>query len=188
MSNPDENLVPEGIDEILNDPALWSEPPGEIEPSLLRAIAGSDLPKPAETSRRRRWWPAYAAAALVAVVALFVVLTPDDDSPVPSAVFALSGIGGEGQAEVGAAEAGWWIRVTLPELDPAPDDGFYEGWVSDGDQVVSVGTFHMRDGDTAVLWSGVPMKEYPELLITLQMLGAGTAPSTDVVATGHLAG
>lgn len=184
-ANDDQSLG--HIEAVLDESAVWAEPPGEIEPALLAEIAVSQRSEPARTrSPWRRWWPAYAAAALVAAVALFAVVSLSDSDPVPSAIFALSGSGGAGEAAVGAAEAGWWIRVSLPDLEPAPDDAFYEGWVSDGDNVVSVGTFHMRDGDSAVLWSGVPMRDYPELVITLQNVGAGPEPSSEVVATGHI--
>lgn len=191
MSNSSDDKQDLGpVEEILDDPALWAEPPGELEPALLSAISGAEGSQPVSPRRdRRRWLPIYAAAAtLVAAIALFFVFAPEGDSPEPSAIFALSGVGGDGEAAVGAAEAGWWIRVSLPDLDPAPEDGFYEGWVSDGEEIVSVGTFHMRDGDSAVLWSGVPMKQYPELVITLQHLGSGTEPSSEVVASGHLSG
>lgn len=188
-ADSEQNLGP--IQGVLSDEALWAEPPGEIEPALLAAIAGSEITEPVRRRRVRRvWWPVYVgAAALVAAVALIFFFGPFSSSdPQPSAVFALSGSAGAGEAAVGAAEAGWWIRVSLPDLDPAPENAFYEGWVSDGDSLVSVGTFHMRDGDSAVLWSGVPMREYPELMITLQQVGDGPEPSSDVVATGHLSG
>lgn len=175
------------IEDVLDDTAVWSEPPGEIEPALLAAIVGSDrnqrvvAPKP----ERRRWWP-YAAAAVVAAIALVIVFAPMGGEPEPNAIIALAGTGGEGEAAVGAADAGWWIRLNVPDLGPAPQDAFYEGWVSNGEDWVSVGTFHMRDGHDAVLWSGVPMGDFPELVITVQYVGEGTQPSSEVVLTGNL--
>jgi hypothetical protein len=46
----------------------------------------------------------------------------------------------------------------------------------------------MRDGDYVVLWSGVPMTDYPELVVTREIVADGPAPSDDVVATGTLSG
>ena len=43
---------------------------------------------------------------------------------------------------------------------------------SSGDWV-SVGTFHMRGGDgRVVLWSGVPIARYRELLVTAEIEGS----------------
>jgi len=176
------------IEEIVDTPSVWAEPPGELEPALLAAITGSErvelvrTPDPAS----RKWW-GYAAAALVAAVVTFVIFAPlGGDEPEPSAVIALAGAGVEGEAAVGAADAGWWIQMNVTGLDPAPEGSFYEGWVSDGQDMISVGTFHMRDGTYVTLWSGVPLMEYPELLVTLQEVGGGTKPSPEVVVSGRL--
>lgn len=178
------------IHEILGSASVWAEPPGELEPTLLAAIAGTDRVEHVQPPQptRRAWW-GYAAAALVAAVVAVIALVPlGDDEPVPSAVIALSGAGIEGEAAVGAADAGWWIQLNVRGLDPAPEGSFYEGWVSDGEDMVSVGTFHMHDGSYVALWSGVPLREFPELLVTLQEVGAGPAPSTELVVSGRLEG
>lgn len=188
MSNATNETGLGPIDEILGEASVWAEPSGEIEPALLAAIATSERVETVRVAEpaRRRWW-GYAAAALVTAVVAFIAFAPlGDDGPSPSAVIALSGDGVEGEAAVGAADAGWWIRIHVTGLAPAPEGAFYEGWVSDGEDVVSVGTFHMRDGGYVTLWSGVPLKEYPELLVTLQEVGGGTEPTSDVVISGRL--
>jgi hypothetical protein len=176
------------IDEILDDSPVWAEPPGAIEPAVLAAITGServDVVRRAP-STGRKWW-GYAAAALVAAVAAFIVFFPlGDDDSAPTAVIALSGAGVEGEAAVGAADAGWWIHMNVTGLNPAPEGSFYEGWVSDGHDMISVGTFHMRDGTYVTLWSGVPLRDYPELLVTLQEVGGGPEPSSEIVVSGRL--
>ena len=176
------------IDAILDDASVWAEPPGEIEPALLAAITGSERVELARPSERvGRNWRGYAAAALVAALVAFIVYVPlGDDDPVPAAVIALSGPGVDGEAAVGAADAGWWIQLNVTGLDPAPEGSFYEGWVSDGEDMVSVGTFHMRDGSYVALWSGVPLQEFPELVVTLQDVGGGPEPSSQVMVSGRL--
>lgn len=180
------------IEDILGDEAVWAQPPGEVEPAVLASIAGAEVAAatPARERPRSRWWPTYVTAAVVAAVVLLLVVAPSDDEPAPSAVFILNGTGlaagAVAEAAVGPAEAGWWIRLQIDDLDPAPAGSYYEGWLSNGVDLVSVGTFHMRDGDSVVLWSGVPMVEFPELSVTLQEISSGTDRSTAVVLTGRL--
>jgi len=178
------------VEGILEEPPVWADPPGELEPALLAAISGSERVELVRTPEPspRRWW-GYAAAALVAAVVALIVFVPlGSDEPVPAAIIALSGAGVEGEAAVGAADAGWWIKMNVTGLEAAPEGSFYEGWVSDGRDMISVGTFHMREGSYVTLWSGVPLREYPELLVTLQEVGAGPAPSSEVVVSGRLEG
>lgn len=182
------------IGEILAEKSVWADPPGHVAPALMAEINGGAVsPAPAlETRRTRsRWmWPA-AAVALVgatAVLLLFMFGPLGDQSDVPGLVFAVAGDGVTGRAEVGPAEAGWWIRLDMTGLAPAPDGSYYEGWVTDGTDVVSVGTFHMREDGYVALWSGVPLTEYPELVVTREVVADGTAPSDDVVVTGRLSG
>lgn len=180
------------IGEILSETSVWADPPGHIAPALMAEITGGEvIPLPANTSKRAaRWlWPSVAALAGAAAVLLFFVFGPvGDQSDVSGLVFAVAGDGVTGQAEVGPAEAGWWIRLNLAGLDPAPEGSYYEGWVSNGTDLVSVGTFHMRDGDYVALWSGVPLTDYPELWVTREAVADGPAPSEDVVVTGRLSG
>jgi len=179
------------IEEILALEQVWAEPPGRIEPQLLTSIAGSDS-RPVAQVPRSRWWPRLAAGVAVATIAVFLLFGPFTDGGDEGTAFALGGTAAapeaQGTATVGAAEAGWWIRLTLSGLEPAPAGSYYQGWVSNGDDYVSIGTFHMRDGDTVGLWSGVPMKEYPDLVVTLQKADGETGPSDEVMLTGSLGG
>ena len=62
----------------------------------------------------------------------------------------------------------------MADLPAAPEGEYYEGWVYEesSGEWVSVGTFHMRDGDgRVVLWSGVPIDRYRELLVTAETEG-----------------
>jgi hypothetical protein len=85
-------------------------------------------------------------------------------------------------------DAGWWIRLDVTDLPPAPDGMYYEGWVwSDAGEGVSIGTFHLRGGDApVVLWSGVPLAEYPSIWVTLEDEEEGPEASDLVVMTGRL--
>lgn len=179
------------IGEILANENVWADPPGHIAPALMAEITGDEIAsRPSDEPRARsRWlWPAAAAFAGAAAVLLVVFLGGFGSDPEePGLLFAVTGEGVTGQAEVGPAEAGWWIRIVdMKGLDPAPHGSYYEGWLTDGTDLVSVGTFHMRDGESVVLWSGVPMSDYPDFTVTLELIADGPGPSGDVVASGHL--
>lgn len=177
------------FDEVLRDESVWADPPGHVAPALMAEIAGgAPLPSQGDAvTKQRRWlWPAAAALVAVAATLLFVFAGPLTESPPePSLVFAVGGDGVTGQAEVGAAEAGWWIRLEISGLDPAPAGTYYEGWLSNGADQVSVGTFHMRDGGSVVLWSGVPVSEFPELRVTREVIADAVGPSGELVMEGR---
>ncbi|MFZ0015378.1 MAG: anti-sigma factor [Acidimicrobiia bacterium] len=192
MSRPTDPDAEMGrIHELLGNESVWAQPPGEIEPALLAAITGEEIAvSPMQNQDRKSWWPVYAGVAAVAALVLLIIMAPFGEEPDQGVSFALTGTGSaadaRAEASVGPAEAGWWIRLTVEGLDPAPEGTYYEGWLSNGRDIVSVGTFHMRDGESVVLWSGVPMTEFPELSVTRQEVSAGTRPSADVVMTGGL--
>jgi hypothetical protein len=84
--------------------------------------------------------------------------------------------------------AGYAIRLDMAGLPPAPEGEFYEGWLraDDGD-MVSIGTFHMRNGDSPiVLWSGVKIAEYHTLIVTEEQERSGAEASDRVVLEGAL--
>ena len=93
-----------------------------------------------------------------------------------------------GEAEFGPNEAGWWIRLDVTGLPPAPDGSYYEGWVwSDEGEGVSIGTFHLRGEDTPiVLWSGVPLADYPSIWVTLESEDDGPEASELIVMKGRI--
>ena len=191
MSDKYDDIDISRIGEILAKESVWADPPGHVAPALMAEITGDEIAsRPAGDPRARsRWfWP--GAAAIVggtAVLLLFLVFGGfGDGSDGPGLFFAVTGDGVSGQAEVGAAEAGWWIRIDIEGLDPAPEGSYYEGWLTDGTDSVSVGTFHMRDGKNVTLWSGVPMTEYPEFSVTRELIDEGPGSSGEVVATGRL--
>jgi hypothetical protein len=80
------------------------------------------------------------------------------------------------------------IALDIRDLPPAPEGFYYQGWVRNEEgETVTIGTFHMRAGDSTVtLWSGVPVEEYPTLTITLQEEGAGPESSGQVVLRGSI--
>jgi len=181
------------IREVLADPATWAEPPPGVADGLLAALGEETTPAESALPGRGARWPMVAALAggMVAVVALVLstisVLDHERDT-----VVAMSGTELEesatGQAAVRATDAGWWIHLDVTGLPPAPEGQYYEGWVwSDEGEGVSIGTFHLRGGAApVVLWSGVPLAEYPSIWVTLENEDEGPEASELVVMTGRI--
>ncbi|HJS72498.1 MAG TPA: anti-sigma factor [Acidimicrobiia bacterium] len=181
------------IREILGQDATWAEPPPEVADRLLAAIGGAQRPEPvpAQIVSRRRGLAAALAATFVslAVVALVVnaVMSPSEDEEhlVPIAGTELEPAA-TGEAAIHVAGAGWWIELELEDLPAAAEGMYYEGWLwNDDGEGVSIGTFHLREDDEAVvLWSGVDPADYPAIWLTLEDEDGNPAASERVVMRG----
>ncbi len=84
--------------------------------------------------------------------------------------------------------AGTEVVLEIEDLPPAPEGSYYQAWARSPDgELVSMGTFHMRDGDaTVTLWSGVDPADFPTVTVTIQQLGAGPESSGQVVLRGSI--
>ena len=179
------------VREMLARAEMWSEPPHQVAENVLAAIAADSAdPSRGQTGggNGRRWAIGGVAAAAAAVVALVLGLGL---GRAPGTVLEMGGTelaaGATGEALVGNAGAGWWIRLEVSGL-PATDPGqYYEGWLwSDDGDGVSVGTFHLRRGDGPItLWSGVDPAGYPSLWVTLEDEDGDPAASSRVVMRGR---
>jgi hypothetical protein len=181
------------IREILGQDATWAEPPPEVADRIQAAIGAARPAQPTATpsvSRRRGLAAALAAtfvALTVVAVAVYTVMSSsdDDEQTVPIAGTELEP-DATGQAAIHEAEAGWWIELELEDLPAAAAGTYYEGWLwnDDGDGV-SIGTFHLRGDDGAVvLWSGVDPADYPAIWVTLEDEDGDPAASERIVMWG----
>jgi hypothetical protein len=183
------------IRDVLAGDATWAEPPPQVADGILASLATETAHQPVAAEGRASRWPLAVAAVggLVAATALVLgtisVVQSDDDNVVAMSGTEL-GAAASGEAEFGPNEAGWWIRLDVTGLPPAPEGSYYEGWVwSDDGEGVSIGTFHLRgDEMPIVLWSGVPLVEYPEIWVTLESEAEGPEASDQIVMTGRLPG
>jgi Anti-sigma-K factor rskA len=180
------------IREILADPATWTDPPSRVIEQVSAEIgAGTDLITP--SSGRRRWMAASIAALVLLVVALGVAGLID--RPSDTVAIQASMVGTElapeahGTASLEETPSGWWIRLVVEGLPPAPEGSYYQGWVWRQGEGVSIGTFHLRGGsDPVILWSGVDVADYPSVWVTLEEEGAGPAASDEVMLRGDVTG
>jgi hypothetical protein len=179
---------------VLAGEATWVEPPPSVVDALLTAVAHED---PGSTdgavgAAPARWPLVVAAVGMVAAAVALVFSTISVIDAQQETVVAMEGteleLGAGGQAAVRPTESGWWIRLDLKGLPPAPEGSFYEGWVwSDDGDGVSIGTFHLRGGAApVVLWSGVEMADYPSIWVTLEKEDEGAEASDLVIMTGRM--
>ena len=183
------------IRDVLSTESTWAEPPPQVADGILAALATEAATQPVATDAQASRWPLALAGVggLVAVVALVmgtIAVTQGDKDK----LVAMSGTElqaqATGEAAFGPNDAGWWIRLDVNGLPPAPEGSYYEGWVwSDEGEGVSIGTFHLRGDETPiVLWSGVPLADYPEIWVTLESEDDGPEASDAIVMTGRIPG
>jgi hypothetical protein len=172
----------------------WAEPPPHVLDGVLAVVGGERVREEAKAPTRRSW-PVVAgvmgtAAALIALVIASVSVIESR----ATSVLALTGTelqaGASGTATVRPTGSGWWIRLDVAGLTPAPEGTYYEGWVwSDDGEGVSIGTFHLRGEEgPIILWSGVEMTDYPSLWVTLEEEDGAAAASDQLVLQGRLPG
>ncbi len=204
VDDPDEPpALPAWVTRALAAPAVWADVPAGSEESIVAAIdteraqsdpGGAPATRSAPVrrpSRRHTMARLAAVAAAVIVIAVGVVLVTGDDA---GEGVARTIVGTELAPEASATAvvdeltAGVAIRLDIIGLEPAPPGTYYQGWVrSDDGDLVSVGSFHVRGGDSLVtLWAGVDLDDYPTLTVTLQREGEGTDSSGEVVLRGPL--
>lgn len=178
---------------VLGSEATWAEPPPQVGDGILASLAGEAVSQPpADQARTGRWAVALAGVGgLVALAGLVLgtisVVRTDQDN-----IVAMSGTeletAASGEAEFGPTDAGWWVRLEVTGLPPAPEGSYYQGWVwSDDGEGVSIGTFHLRgDEMPIVLWSGVPLADYPSIWVTLESEADGPEASDQIVMKGRI--
>jgi hypothetical protein len=184
------------IRSVLGDEATWTEPPPEVLDGVLAALSAErpQTPHGAAPVEGARWPLWIAVIGSVAALIALILATVSVVDRAGETVVAMSGTELEsaawGAAAVRPTGSGWWIRLDLVDLPPAPDGHYYEGWVwSDDGDGVSIGTFHLREGsESVVLWSGVELADYPSIWVTLEPEDGGPETSDQVVMTGRVPG
>lgn len=160
----------------LSDPAIWEEPPPELENQVVALITGNHNRNTAGVGRPERWIRLLAAAAAVlVVVGLYEVLrppSPDWEVVMPGtslAPLATSTVTGWN------TQSGTRMVLAVDNLDPAPPGYVYEFWLSQGPLHISAGTF--TAGGEIDLWTGVTRADFPRLWVTLEPLDDDQSPS-----------
>lgn len=181
------------IRSLLGRAETWAEPPAGLLEDILEATDREPARVMPAPRRRPRYLPGLSIAAVLAIVLVGLILFLDQGpAEQDDMVVALAGTelapGARGEARIDETPAGWYIRLQVGGLPPAPEGSYYEGWLWREGEGVSIGTFHLRSSEPIALWSGVSPDEYPVVRITLQDVGGGPAASDRVMMAGTILG
>jgi hypothetical protein len=184
---------------VLGSAATWADPPADLEESIVEQVRATPAPDrivapPRSIGSRRRLWavPLTAAAAAAVAFGAGLLIADGDGEDDVAAVADVDLVGTDlapdahARGDVVDRGAGYAIRLDMAGLPPAAEGEYYEGWLrADDGEMVSVGTFHMRSGDSdIVLWSGVRIAEYDTLIVTEEQERSGADASDRVVLEG----
>ena len=182
---PAERAEIERVHGILADPAVWAEPPRDLQERVVSAIA-----KEAGAGRRLRRIR-YSLTAVAAAAALGVGVTVGmqvtSDEPVQFAA-ALTGtqLAPDAAANVTLTktDSGWRVELHATGLPRRSDGEFYQAWLKgEAGLLVPIGTFN--EGTDVTLWSGVGPSTFPTLTVTKEVADGNQASSGQVVLIGQ---
>jgi hypothetical protein len=162
---------------LLRDPALWEEPPADLEDRVVGAVAGASAT--GERRRRSRFKLFTGIAAAVVVVAAVAAALLVTRSPAPDWEVAIAGnelsSGARGTVSGWNTPAGTRVAIDVTGLGPAPAGHIYEMWFSAGSIHLSAGTF--RSFDDVELWVGAARADFPRIWVTLEPIDGDESPS-----------
>jgi hypothetical protein len=181
--------------DLLRDPAVWAEPPGDLEDRVVGAIAAqadarpSAAAAPAHRRTRPRAWVAAAVAAAAVVLAAVLaagVLSGGGAGGRTRLQVALAAVGPAGPSGSGTltrTDAGWRIELTLRDLPRLDNGAYYQAWLkNDAGLLVPVGTFN--EGGRVTLWAGVSPVDFPTVTVTVEAADGDQASSGQRVLAG----
>jgi anti-sigma-K factor RskA len=169
--------------------------PSEAGPSPAEGAPGPGRPLHARrrpATRARRLAVVLAAAAAVVLIAGVAAVMVRSGGEGGGREVAIAGTDlapdASATATVENTPTGVSIALDVRGLLPAEPGTYYQAWVKGPNGLVTVGTFHVREGDDTVeLWSGVDLDDYPTLTVTIQQEGQGQESSGQVVLSGRIA-
>ncbi|WP_433018171.1 anti-sigma factor [Kribbella sp. CA-294648] len=187
---------------ILRSGSVWAAVPDGLEQRVLNELVSGvaapsqpaeprleSVPRARERRRIPRWTVLAVAAGVLVASGVGVMVLRPDPREVNLAAPGVAGGSVQATAEVHETPSGAEITLKTRGLRPAPPGHYYQGWLAGAAGSVTIGTFHLRDGtDDVVLWSGVAVRDYPRITVTLQIEGAGPQSSGVLVLRGQIPG
>jgi hypothetical protein len=182
--------------DLLADPAVWADPPDDLEGRIVASISAEAPRRPVEVDRsRRRHRPAavrwivaataVAAALLVAAVAGGMLSSGSEATRRYVALAAVGAPGPSASATLTRTEAGWRIELDAKALPRLDSGAYYEAWLKNpAGTLVPVGTFN--GGGYITLWAGVSPVEYATFSVTVEPADGNQASSGQQVLIGSV--
>jgi len=199
MTRPSDPDLPEQVRSLLSDEDTWADPPPELPAEILSAIRREREQEQEQRAvprvrhlqpTRKPLWLGLAAAVLAILIIGVGVTMSRGTPPDATADLTATALAPEafGRAEFRDTPSGFKIELDTTGLPPAAPGTYYQAWLKNAaGQLVTVGTFHARDGgENIILWSAVGPNEYPTLTVTVQQEGAGPKSSGRVVLAGKI--
>jgi hypothetical protein len=191
---PEDRAELDELRAMLADPALWAEPPEELEDRVVAAIAAERVVAPrhitsAPSARRSLKWSVIGAAAAVLIavgIAVTFIGRGAQGEHFSLALAPPSGVtSGEGNVDFLRTDSGWRVTLHAPDLPRLDNGSFYEAWMkNDAGTLVPIGTFN--EGKDVVLWSGVSPHDFTTLTVTQEQADGNQASSGKRVLVGTL--
>jgi hypothetical protein len=164
---------------------LEAGPPPELSPELEKvpwpdeALAPLGLRR-REPERKRAWLPLLAAATIGAAIGFFAGSSGNSSTFSTTLRVAMHGtaLAPGAKASIALGEKGsdgnWPMLVTLTNLRPLPNGGYYDLWLSrHGKPIALCGTFNVKPvGDTGVrLSAAYALKKFDGWVVTRHIAG-----------------
>ncbi|MEU4394052.1 anti-sigma factor [Kribbella sp. NPDC023855] len=160
---------------------------GTVVPVKLTALRSGSRTRRVRLATMRRPALVAAAAAMIAAAGFGATALVQPDARTVALVGTPLASDARARVDVRDTPSGVEISMNITGLPPTPPGSYYEGWVKGVRGTVPIGTFHLRDGaDEIKLWSGVELRDYPTITVTIQQEGAGPASSGRVVLVGEV--
>jgi hypothetical protein len=195
-----ERVALDELRELLAAPAIWEQPPDELEDRVVAAVSTEARARLAAGQGRARpgWWRpalrrpviALGSLAAAAAVAAVIVVAASTGGPGPER-FAMVVEGtplaraAHGSATLTKTNSGWRIQLSATGLPHLANGRYYQAWLKNAAGIlVPVGTFN--DARSVTLWSGVPVTEFRMLTVTRQLADGDPASSGQRVLIGTI--
>ena len=182
---PAERSEIERVQHVLADPAVWMEPPTDLQEAVVAAIA--EEAGAGRQRRRIRLAIAGVAAAVLLAAGVTVGVQLNRAQPVEFAA-SLSGTelapDAAGDVTLTKTPSGWKVELHATGLPRREDGEFYQAWLKDdAGLLIPIGSFN--DGRDVTLWSGVAPSTFPTLTVTREVADGDQASSGQVVLMGQ---
>jgi hypothetical protein len=179
---------------LLADPALWTEPPPDLEDRVVAAVDATAPPTHSwvqSTDRGGSWVRPLVAGLAVAAAIVAALLVFSHRGNNAFAAFELQGTdlapAAHGKVSIYRDSAGFRIELKANDLPALEGGRFYQAWLKGDGGLIPIGTFSQGNGSTVTLWSGASPEDFPMLTVTVEEPDGNQESSGHRVLVGTIA-